>query len=147
MHAPIQVDKIHSSTPWNNDVELDEQNRPIDQFSSRCERSVALCTKDINKPVVPSCKLHTSFNSYIRFALVIPSFFLPFSHSAYRVGELPKYLKEMKIKEAEKNRLDAMIDINCPPGHIVLSEEERLESLNIAQRSKNSFFHTFFFLE
>lgn len=64
-------------------------------------------------------------------------FFFPLKFfSAYRVGELPKYLKEMKIKEAEKSRLESMIDMNCPPGHIALSEDDRLESLNIAKKSK-----------
>lgn len=41
----------------------------------------------------------------------------------------------MKIKEAEKNRLESLIDVNCPPGHIVLSEEDRLDALNIAKKS------------
>lgn len=41
----------------------------------------------------------------------------------------------MKIKEAEKNRLDSLIDANCPPGHTVLSETERIDSLEIAKKS------------
>lgn len=65
--------------------------------------------------------------------------------TAYRVGELPNYLKEMKIKEAEKNRLESLIDVNCPAGHIVLSEEDRLDAFNIAKKS-NSFFFFFFFV-
>lgn len=39
------------------------------------------------------------------------------------------------MKEAEKNRLESLIDVNCPPGHIVLSEEDRIEALNIAKKS------------
>lgn len=45
----------------------------------------------------------------------------------------------MKIREAEKNRLDLLIDINCPPGHTVLSESERIESLDIAKKSNFKF--------
>lgn len=56
--------------------------------------------------------------------------------AAYRIGELPKYLKEMKIREAEKMRLESLIDPNCPPGHTLLCEVDRLESLNIAKKSK-----------
>lgn len=55
---------------------------------------------------------------------------------AYRKGEIPKYLKEMKLKEIERNRLISQVDVNCPPGHTVLTEAERLESLDIAQKSK-----------
>lgn len=56
--------------------------------------------------------------------------------TAYRIGEIPKYLKEMKTKMAEKSRLDALLDPNCPAGHIALTDEERLEALDIAKKSK-----------
>lgn len=56
--------------------------------------------------------------------------------AGYRVGKLPKYLIEMKEREAEKCRLDAIVDPNCPPGHTVLSEEERLDTLNIAHKKQ-----------
>lgn len=55
--------------------------------------------------------------------------------TAYRVGELPKYLREMKEKNAEKQKQDAMIDADCPAGHIALSNQERSEALEIAQQS------------
>lgn len=42
----------------------------------------------------------------------------------------------MKLKEIERNRLISQVDLNCPPGHTALSEAERLESLDIAQKSK-----------
>lgn len=42
----------------------------------------------------------------------------------------------MKEREAEKCRLDAIVDPNCPPGHTVLSEEERLDTLNIAHKKQ-----------
>lgn len=58
-----------------------------------------------------------------------------FCQLAYRKGEIPKYLKEMKLKENERNQLISQIDVNCPPGHTVLTEAERIESLNIAQKS------------
>lgn len=51
----------------------------------------------------------------------------------------------MKIKEAEKNRLESLIDTNCPPNHTVLSEADRLESLSIAQKSKYNISKLFFF--
>lgn len=54
----------------------------------------------------------------------------------YRVGKLPKYLIEMREREAEKCRLEAIIDPNCPPGHTALGEEERLETLNIAHKKQ-----------
>lgn len=50
----------------------------------------------------------------------------------YQMGKLPKYLVEMKERDAEKYRLDSKVDPNCPPDHTVLSEEERLDTLNIA---------------
>lgn len=42
----------------------------------------------------------------------------------------------MKIKEVERSRLISQVDPNCPPGHTVLSETERIDSLNIAQKSE-----------
>lgn len=47
----------------------------------------------------------------------------------------------MKEKQAEKCRLDALIDPNCPPGHTALSNLERLDALNMAQKSNYSFIH------
>lgn len=41
----------------------------------------------------------------------------------------------MKSREEERNRLISLVDVNCPPGHTVLTENERLESLNIAEKS------------
>lgn len=58
-----------------------------------------------------------------------------YHYVAYRKGEIPKYLKEMKSREEERNRLMALVDVNCPPGHTVLTESERLESLQIAKQS------------
>lgn len=45
----------------------------------------------------------------------------------------------MKDKLAEKSRQDALVDPHCPSGHIALTEEERLEALDIAQKSKCKF--------
>lgn len=42
----------------------------------------------------------------------------------------------MKEREAEKCRLDSIVDPNCPAGHSVLSNEERLETLNIAHKKQ-----------
>lgn len=41
----------------------------------------------------------------------------------------------MKEKTAEKTRLDALVDPQCPPGHIALTDDERLEALDIAKKS------------
>lgn len=54
---------------------------------------------------------------------------------AYRKGEIPKYLKEMKFQEEERKRMTSLEDVNCPPGHTVLSDDERLETLQIAKKS------------
>lgn len=54
----------------------------------------------------------------------------------YRYGELPNYLRQMKIKSTENARLSALIDPDCPPNHTVLSDSERLATLRIAQLSK-----------
>lgn len=40
----------------------------------------------------------------------------------------------MKEKIAEKSRLEALIDPQCPPGHIALTDEERLEALAMAKK-------------
>lgn len=69
-----------------------------------------------------------------------------YPYTAYRKGEIPKYLKERKIKEVERNRLISQVDANCPPGHTVMSEEERIESLNIAQKSIKSFYRSSVFI-
>lgn len=102
---------------------------------TRCEQSLRICAKDNNKAIVPACKY---CNNSLRANVVFESvelilFYLKFK--AYRKGEIPKYLKEMRIKEVEKNRLASIVDVNCPPGHSVLTETERLESLEIARKS------------
>lgn len=109
--------------------------RPIQHFSARCQQSLAICAnKDTSKSTVPPCLYLLPFSS---IQLINSNFsFFHLIIIAYRVGELPNYLKEMKIKEAEKNRLESLIDVNCPPGHIVLSEEDRIDALNIANKSK-----------
>lgn len=42
----------------------------------------------------------------------------------------------MKIRDAEEKKREALIDRNCPSGHIALTNEERLEALSMAQKSK-----------
>lgn len=58
--------------------------------------------------------------------------------TAYKVGEVPKYLQERKelIMKAEKEKED--FDPDCPDGHVVLSEEDRIDSLGIARSSNFS---------
>lgn len=56
--------------------------------------------------------------------------------SAYKIGEVPKYLQERKelIMKAEKEREE--FDPDCPDGHVVLSDRDRVDSLGIARTSK-----------
>lgn len=56
--------------------------------------------------------------------------------SAYKVGEVPKYLQERKelIMKAEKEKQE--FDPDCPDGHVVLSDRDRVDSLGIARTSK-----------
>lgn len=54
---------------------------------------------------------------------------------AYRIGELPKYLKEIKQEKEDKEREAELIDPQCPPGHVALTDEERLDSLEMAKKS------------
>lgn len=55
---------------------------------------------------------------------------------------MPKYLKELKEKTAEKERLKSLINTNCPAGHIELSDAERTDTLDIAQKSNFYFSET-----
>lgn len=66
----------------------------------------------------------------------LKQFIVFFSIAAYRKGEIPRYLREIKEKSEEMRRLEADIDVNCPPGHVGLSDSERLEALEFAHLSK-----------
>lgn len=99
-------------------------------ISTRCQQSLQLCAKDTNKITLPSCKLFKLLTDLVNSCIFTFCFM-----TAYRIGELPKYLKEMKIKEAEKAHLESLIDPNCPPGHSLLCEVDRLASLGIAKKS------------
>lgn len=48
---------------------------------------------------------------------------------------MPKYLIHRKEELAKLQKSEA-IDVNCPEGHIVLQEEDRLKTLDIAKRRK-----------
>lgn len=48
----------------------------------------------------------------------------------YQRGVVPKYLKERKEDTIVE------IDAECPPGHILLPEEERKETLRVLRQSK-----------
>lgn len=49
------------------------------------------------------------------------------------MGKLPKYLIEFKEKEMEKNRQEALIDHDCPVGHILLTDEERQNTIQLTK--------------
>lgn len=66
-----------------------------------------------------------AFNHFTRYA----------SPTAYRKGEVPRYLRELKLKNQELLRIEAEIDVNCPPGHVGLTEDERHEALEFANLS------------
>lgn len=50
--------------------------------------------------------------------------------STYQRGVVPKYLRDRK----EDTTVE--IDAECPPGHILLPEEERKETLRVLRQSK-----------
>lgn len=52
----------------------------------------------------------------------------------YQRGVVPKYLKERK-----DDKTGDIKDPECPPGHILLPDEERKETLRVLRQSK--FFH------
>lgn len=53
----------------------------------------------------------------------------------YQKGVLPKYLKERK----EEVMKDIEDDPECPPGHVLLPDEERKETLRVLRQSKSGF--------
>lgn len=42
----------------------------------------------------------------------------------------------MNENKAERRRAEAEIDPNCPEGHVALSEQERIDALEIANQCK-----------
>jgi hypothetical protein len=53
--------------------------------------------------------------------------------SNYKLGEVPKYLRERKDQQRQEELREMARDPNCPVGHIALSDEERLEALSMAK--------------
>lgn len=49
----------------------------------------------------------------------------------YKKGDVPKYLKDEKQKTIEE------VDKDCPPGHVLLPDEERKETLRVLRQSEN----------
>lgn len=96
-----------------------------------------------NKNEVPECKFNPQINAFVTVQhlknnpLCLNNIYYIFFKIAYRVGHLPKYLKDMKVQKEEKNRLAAEIDPNCPVGHIALNDFERIEALAIAHQSNH----------
>lgn len=56
----------------------------------------------------------------------------------HKVGELPKYLQSRKEqwKKEEEERIANMPDVALPPGHKMMPEEERLQTLQILQSNE-----------
>lgn len=53
--------------------------------------------------------------------------------STYKRGEIPKYLKEEKDKTTSP-----VPDADCPPGHVLLPDDERKETLRVLRQSRLS---------
>lgn len=122
---------------------LTNDTKSLSQFSSRCEnRIVYPYALDDASSMIPPSKLvaHSACQQIgVSEILIVRFFFCKFT--AYRYGELPTYLRQMKIKSAEKARLNALIDPDCPPNHNVLSDVDRIESLDIARQSEYDLLH------
>lgn len=58
-----------------------------------------------------------------------------FSSLDYKIGEIPKYLSERKEEIKKQNEIIRNDDPHCPEGHFVLSDEDRLKSLGMAENS------------
>lgn len=54
----------------------------------------------------------------------------------YQMGKLPKYLIEFKEREIERHKQEALIDRDCPAGHVPVSEEERRFKLKTAEEKQ-----------
>lgn len=54
----------------------------------------------------------------------------------YQMGKLPKYLIEYKEKEVERHKQEALIDRDCPAGHVPVSDEERQITLKTAEEKQ-----------
>lgn len=49
------------------------------------------------------------------------------------MGKLPKYLIEFKETEMEKKRQEALIDPNCPIGHVPLNDDDRQQHIQFTK--------------
>jgi hypothetical protein len=56
----------------------------------------------------------------------------------YKIGEVPKYLRERKDQVKQAKLEEMKRDPLCPVGHIALSESERLDALAMAKSGKFS---------
>lgn len=52
------------------------------------------------------------------------------------MGEVPKYLREIKEQKKREEEQNSAIDVECPAGHVPLSDRDRKEALSIAKKSK-----------
>jgi len=61
------------------------------------------------------------------------------SHRSLKLGAVPKYLTSRKAEWArkEEERIQSLPDPDCPAGHIVMPENERLETLSRLQKSQD----------
>uniref|UniRef100_A0A336LND0 CSON005270 protein n=1 Tax=Culicoides sonorensis TaxID=179676 RepID=A0A336LND0_CULSO len=52
----------------------------------------------------------------------------------YKLGVVPKYIKERKEELANIEKEGENIDLDCPDGHILLPDKDRLKALEIAKK-------------
>lgn len=133
MNHAVEYTKVYSEIHQKLKCKISTRKlESIDQYINLV-RGVNTVYNYVQKIVINQMCLRVSTSNVSRFRA---SFKILCLFAAYRKGEIPKYLKDMKIKEIERNRLLSLVDVNCPPGHTLLSESDRLESLQITQKSK-----------
>ena len=64
---------------------------------------------------------------------------------AYRRGAVPSYLKKRQEEwhQHEIERISKLPDPQCPPGHAVMPEKERIETLNLLSQNKHELLEEF----
>ncbi|KAI9558474.1 hypothetical protein GHT06_015261 [Daphnia sinensis] len=105
-----------------------------------CSTQAAIPMKTGQKDVIRLNMLTRVANSAIKMKIPVAR-----SHHSelatqrsHKLGAIPKYLTNRKAEWAnlEEEKLKNMPDPDCPMGHVVMPESERLETLNRLQKSQ-----------
>ncbi|XP_034934326.1 uncharacterized protein [Chelonus insularis] len=116
----------------NKDLDLQLPLNIGDQSTTVSEKKIESSSSKENKDFVKLNKEKTSIATKIAAHFnngVIPT--------NYRMGVVPKYILERKEElqqKLEKAKLEA-IKTDCPPGHIILPDNERKETLRMLKKS------------